>query len=901
MAINTIQGYAPSTTEPIDSRIIKANASARLAIPAFNAYKGLLVYQQDTSELYVCNNPADPSLEASWAKIFTSTGTSGSYTGSFQGDGSGLTNVPASGIVGLNLSQTATGSVTASVDVGTTSFQVISGSSTLMSATSNGKIAVSKSINVGTPTSDPWQSGLNGSYFNNFTSGSDVADILRFIAGLLSASAPDAAPNTRTWGSTNIDFSIGGTTAKSTYMSGVLGGSTTYTNARLSQAWNQSNAINLALTGSYRRLQTYLIGKGWLASSETGSQALHDVGTHPFGISTYGTNIPSTIYNTFGTFTFDADSNAAGSTTFSSSISPTTFGLGTLINKTTVTPYSASIVLTQSFSNTASITTPSVTSTYTTSSNTIYTLGIESLAGTNGLFLGIINTGNTLIPNAYQDGKFVNISAGYTGRKWDNSDSDRITGASTSSIGYYGFHGIQVGLKTGSQSTFSYQSPGSTSTGFYMPSLGTLGVSNITQNDPTATITGTTNISSFTATSRSFSGAPYLLTTTYTVEYNTQVSKSFDPCYGYSTTPLSVSKTDGWDTVGSTTLSNTSVSVTTSGIQTSATTAGVFPAGTSPASRRSTNDIPSIGDVAFASSSYTFNSLDSSFNNTVPSRSIQESTNYNLSFTTTGRNWKDTSATSTTSNISFYDATRFGQPSASGSMAIYSFAQGYDSNSLIDTTETFAGETYRLQLTNNTLSGSYQNGDKFTTGSYVINNLGSKDLQVKPGYLVKPGNTYGYWITDPDPAQTYKYYARAFRVNSNFGSLFIDIGKTLTSWTQSTSNSYSVVVIFNSALGGLPSQFPGAGSTNPVLFDLVNTAGNLAQDVAPGSHMNPFTTNINVFGNPNQVGSGTKLGIALDGGLKQILNPGGGFVDFVVLIRYSGDLSPVTTLSATSS
>jgi hypothetical protein len=41
MAINTIQGYAPSTTEPIDSRIIKANASARLAIPAFNAYKGL--------------------------------------------------------------------------------------------------------------------------------------------------------------------------------------------------------------------------------------------------------------------------------------------------------------------------------------------------------------------------------------------------------------------------------------------------------------------------------------------------------------------------------------------------------------------------------------------------------------------------------------------------------------------------------------------------------------------------------------------------------------------------------------------------------------------------------------------------------------------------------------------
>jgi hypothetical protein len=189
--------------------------------------------------------------------------------GILSGSGANLFDIPASGITGLNLSRVATGSVTASVDVNTTSFTVESGSSTLMSVTPVGKIAVSKSINVGMPTNDPWQSGLQGSYFNNFTSGSDVADVLRFIAGLLSASAPDAAPNTRTWASTNIDFSIGDTTAKSSYMSGVLGGSTTYTNARLSQEWNQSNAINLNLTGSYRRLQTYLISKGWMNSSET--------------------------------------------------------------------------------------------------------------------------------------------------------------------------------------------------------------------------------------------------------------------------------------------------------------------------------------------------------------------------------------------------------------------------------------------------------------------------------------------------------------------------------------------------------------------------------------------------------------------------------------------------------
>jgi hypothetical protein len=42
-------------------------------------------------------------------------GITGSYTGSFVGDGNGLFNIPASGIVGLNLSQIVSGSVSASI------------------------------------------------------------------------------------------------------------------------------------------------------------------------------------------------------------------------------------------------------------------------------------------------------------------------------------------------------------------------------------------------------------------------------------------------------------------------------------------------------------------------------------------------------------------------------------------------------------------------------------------------------------------------------------------------------------------------------------------------------------------------------------------------------------------
>jgi hypothetical protein len=955
MAINTIQGYNPSTTEPIDSRIIKANASARLAIADFDAYKGLLVYQQDTGELYVCNNPSNPSLEASWAKIFTSTGTSGSYSGFFQGDGAGLTNVPASGVVGLNLTQiatsdvtasvqnssniftvtsasqevfnitdqgilsgsganlfdipasgitglnlsrVATGSVTASVDVGSTSFTVESGSTTLMSVNPDGRIAVSKSINVGTPDpANPWQSDLEGSYFNNFNANTDVSTMLRFLAGLLSQSAPDASPNTRTWNNTTASFSVGSTTGKSTYMSGVLGGAS-YKAARLSQEWDQSTFISSSATSSYRELQSYLISKGWLNSSETGSNVLHDVGTNPFGQNAYGTNIPDPIYNTFGTFTFDVSSGVTGTTTFSSSLGSRAFGLGNLISPTVVNPYSVNITYTQSFSDTASVAIPSITSTYSTSSGVTYTR--NAVGNSNGLYLGLISTVNPkVIPNAFQDGYFLNSQANVGGRKWGPLGTN---GNVTSSIGFYRIHDVVVGLSSSQAAGFTTKSvvPLNATVGYYMPSLSTLGIQDITLAPPTVTLLNNVNITSFSAASRSLSGAPYLLTTAYTISYDTEVSKSFDPCYAFSTSPISITKTDSWASSGSVTYTPPTISVTSNGIQTSTANAGVFPAGGSPASIRTVGSIPAIGDVAFLSSSYSF-SLTADKSNVVQNKATQAAANLSLTFTTTGRNWKNTTATLNSTSLQFYDATRFGQPSDSGSMAIYSYAQDHDSNLLIDTTETFTGEKYRLQITDNALSGSYQDGDKFITGSYVINNLTGKDLQVKPGYLVKPGGTYGYWITDPDPVQTYKYYARAFRVGGNFSSLYIDIGKTLTSWTSATSNTYSVAILFNSALGGLPGQFPGAGSTNPVLFDLVNTGGNLSQDVAPGSHMNPFTTNVNIFGNPNQVGSGTKLGIALDGGLKQILNPGGGFVDFVVLIRYSGDNPPVTSLSATSS
>jgi len=66
-------------------------------------------------------NAATASLSASIAnlsssfEIFSGSYNTGSFSGSFIGDGNGLYNIPASGIVGLNLSQISSGSVSASI------------------------------------------------------------------------------------------------------------------------------------------------------------------------------------------------------------------------------------------------------------------------------------------------------------------------------------------------------------------------------------------------------------------------------------------------------------------------------------------------------------------------------------------------------------------------------------------------------------------------------------------------------------------------------------------------------------------------------------------------------------------------------------------------------------------
>ena len=805
-------------------------------------------------------------------------------TGSFtlSGSLSGTDIIPASAIQGQLGIFTPTGSyqstvndvkVTGSLDVITTGN--LSGSTGI----------ITNNITNGYPTSNQWGENLNGSYFNNFTPSTNVSEILRFVAGVLSSSldVADASPNTKRWDSISTSHTDGTETTKSALFNGVLG--STYENARLSNSWTGSAFIDLSTTGSYRAVQDYLQHKNWVQSSDRGD-SLNDVGTNPFH-GTYASRIPSTIttQGTFGTFTNTITANAGGSTSVSSNSNY--FGLGTLTSGGP-TAYTVRVAATQSFSDSYDDETPDTTSTFTTQSFVDYTQGSFGTSGDGLILSKIVTNQPAVIPSAYQDGDFNSVAGPISGRKYTGGS---ITSTNVSASGYYKIHDVRVGLKSGSMSDFQFKNGSDGTIRFYVYTGGL--PSDITSGAPTVAVTSALSRTSFSATSRSLSGAPYLLTTSYGYDFISEVSKSFDPAYGYGTSVMVNSNpTDTWDNIGSTSLSNTTTTVSNSGV--SSTGATNYVIDRTRTTKRSSGDDPQIQDIAVASSSFTF-SLDSNSDNVGQNRTSNNTLNYSLTFRATGRNWKNSSVTDTTPAESFYDATLFGQSSDSGSMAIYSRAQGYDSNTLQDTTETFTGEDFRIVLADNVTAF---NGAYFTTDSYQVNDnggsvLGNYDLQVKPGYLVDPGGDYGYWFKENFGSGTYKYYIRRFQKTSgNKTSMTVNLNnKTLVNW-NSTSDGIACAIIFKSGTS--------AGGNTSIstarLFDPSDTTSNLIESgITTDNHKNPFSSNIDLYGNTGGSVSSNTYTVPMR-------NADGMFLDstdeeLYVVVRYKGDPAPIQSIT----
>jgi len=693
--------------------------------------------------------------------------------------------------------------------------------------TSTGSTAIfTNNIQNGYPTSNPWGSSLDGSYFNNFDNTTHVSEILRFMAGVLSSSldVADATANTKTFASVDTnENSLGTTDSVDGYVP------TNYTSL--------SNAT-----------LNYLVSKGW---ASVGSTIFN-------GISVYHDNGSS--------YSVDFDSNSGGSTSVSSSVDSELFGLGGLTSGG-ATEFKVRVVATQSFSDTGSISTPNQSSnTFTTQS--YKDISVSSFGTSNGLTLAKINTAQSaVIPAAYQDGKFENVGGttmtGSLSRKYGASATDFT---SVSSSGYYRFHDLKVGMATGSG---NYQFVNGTTTNrFYAPidqiesDIGTNSLADV----------GTTH-KNLTATSRSLSGVPYLIDATY--EVSTKITGLFNPMYAASTTLVDM--TAGSVGVGSVSISGDVISTNGGTIQTSG---KVFQ---SDGSTAVNSGVPRYNDIAIVTASVSYDSGTSD--------NINQSGFSDTSFTvaTKARNRASSQSTLDTQTISYHTAGTFGQPSASGSLGIYGRAQGYDGGTLQGTTETFSGEDFRIVLNNNITSYS---GTAWTT-SYDLTHLGNYDLQVKPGFLVDPGGDYRYWYVSNHGSGTYKYYVRRFQKTSgNKTQMTINLNnKTLVNW-NSTSDGIACALIFKSgtSAGG------NTSITTCRLYDPSDTTSNLIESgISNDNHKNPFSSNIDLYGNTGGSVSSNTYTVPLR-------NSDGMYLDatddeLYVVVRYKGDPAPIQSIT----
>jgi len=248
-------------------------------------------------------------------------------------------------------------------------------------------------INVGVPTSNDWGSNLDGSYFNNFTKDTDVSEVLRFVAGLLSSSAANPTANSKTYGSISENKSNTGTgTAPKGYVP------------------QGSKPVDV----------TYLIGKGFAAEG--------------------GTLFPGkTIYNNTG-YAVSYTSVAGGSTSVQSSADAQLFGLGAL-SSGNASEFQVKGTHAFRFNNNNS-------GTQTETSASTVTLTQDSFGTSNGLTVAKINTVNpAVIPAAFQDGKFVNVfSQNIMG--WTTEANTSVSASGTYILD------TTIGIKTGSQSSF---------------------------------------------------------------------------------------------------------------------------------------------------------------------------------------------------------------------------------------------------------------------------------------------------------------------------------------------------------------------------------------------------------------------------------------------------------------
>jgi hypothetical protein len=700
------------------------------------------------------------------------------------------------------------------------------------------------SDNVGYPAgTNQWNSGLDGSYFNIFTPNTDTATILRFVAGLLSSSAPAPSPNTRTYNTVTANETNLGSTATVSVLS----------DQRLSLGYTSSAQISQAFKDTVR----YGITKGWSAVGTEGNGE----GTQPWK------QAGAAYYENFSTYNYTFTSTASSGTGGNGS---DFFGLGAFVP--TEQDFKVRLIGSMSFSDTASEGTPNASTGLLTQTKTLdfsRTRGATTGLDGNGLGLATIYTANpTVIPNTFQDARFS--GTGGTPFLTRSFGTSLVAANTVSSSGYYNFYGMQAGVTSGSSTSYIFKTTSNVSR-LWLP----ITAIQTSMSATPASITGGTFASSSLtlAPSRSYSGVPYLTAGTSTWTYLGTGSGMFDPAFLNGV----VFRQSISEALPGTVLiagsSNSDVSCNTSGI---ATSGKVYDA----AGNIKNSGLPRINDQVRSNVVIT-HSISSGDSN-IADTGFSTGTTFTaatLGYTYTG----STGATLNTSTLPYHQAGTYGQPVTSGSLGIYG---GGTANSV--SVENFTSESFRRVISNSTtLTTQWNEATALTLGD-------GGGLQVKPstttGFLVNPESTKGYWYPQTGyNANHYKWFMREITTNAaaNRGSITLDFDPNTSAdfvaFDNTTTNKIALGLIFEA-------QVVGRGAGNVVMYDVIKGNGSYGGSLnnqASSTQLNPFSNNIDIQADFSSISNVTgTITLGLDNNVKQIIN--GTYQKVWLLVRYRG-------------
>ena len=264
-----------------------------------------------TSNAISASHAASYTLTSSFG-AFTSSYTTGSFTGSFGGDGSNLTNIPSSGVTGLNLTRIADGSATASISN-------IDGLRVNTNTEITGALTISGSITLnGVPVGT---GKLDEVVFNSYSSSNNTTNSLQ-NGRLDSLEVSTSSLNTFT-SSTNTRLGVIESTTAS------LNSFTSSTNGRLNSLESTSGSINIFTSSASGRLNSLETTTSSLNSYTSSTDTrLGIIETTTGSLNSY-TSSNNTIIGTLQTATSSLNSYTSSNTTNINAIHGTTSSLNT--------------------------------------------------------------------------------------------------------------------------------------------------------------------------------------------------------------------------------------------------------------------------------------------------------------------------------------------------------------------------------------------------------------------------------------------------------------------------------------------------------------------------------------------------------------------------------------------